>query len=311
VAAGRGILLSVPAVLDLPDSPFTRAEALARGLSRQVLADLAAARSVRRVLRNVYVRADVPDTVQTRALAAAKVVTPGTVFVDRTAAWLHGVDVLSYRELEILPPLECVVLRDRSRIERPECVGGERDLAPYDLMKVYGLRVTTPLRTALDLGCLLPRPDGLAALDLFARHHGVTRGQLEASLPRYRRRRGVVRLRELVAVVDARAESPRESRTRWAILDEGLPAPEPQFWVQHHGVPLFRLDLAYPRHRVAVEYDGADWHDRTDEQREADQARRDWLGRHGWTVIVVRSGDFSVDRRARWLGELREAIGLA
>ena len=29
-------------------------------------------------------------------------VTPGAVFCDRTAAWLHGVDVFDYRELEIL-----------------------------------------------------------------------------------------------------------------------------------------------------------------------------------------------------------------
>ena len=295
----------------LPDSPFTPGEVAELGLTRQGLRDLVAARTVRRVLRNVYVRADVPDSVRTRAQAAARVVTTGAVFVDRTAAWLHGVDVFDYRELEILPPLECVVLRDRSRIERPECVGGERDLTPYDVTRVHGLRVTTPLRTALDLACVLHRPDGLAALDGFARQHGITRDALEASLPRYRRRRGVVKLRELVAVVDPRAESPRESRTRLAILDDGLPAPQPQFWVQHHGVPVFRLDLAYPRHRVAVEYDGEEWHDHDDEQRERDRLRRAWLERHGWTVIVVRKGDFSGERRGRWLRELHAALEVA
>ena len=65
------------------------------------------------MLRNVYVACDVPDTVEVRAAAAALVVVPGAVFVDRTAAWLHGVDVFDYRELEVLPPVECVVLRDR------------------------------------------------------------------------------------------------------------------------------------------------------------------------------------------------------
>lgn len=294
----------------LPDTPFTSAEAAALGLSRQTLRDLVAARVVRRVLRNVYVRADVEDTIDLRARAAARTVVPDAVLVDRTAAWLHGVDVLDYREHEILPPIECVVLRDRSRIERRACAGGERDLAPYDVMRLHGLRVTTPLRTALDLGCLLPRPDGLAALDRFGRMHGITREVLEASLPRYRRRRGVVKLRQLVALVDPRSESPRESRTRLAIIDDGLPAPLPQFWVEKHGQRLFRLDLAYPRHRVAVEYDGEEWHDRTQDQRDADRARRDWLERHGWTVIVVRKGDFSPERRARWLRELRAALGL-
>ena len=46
----------------------------------------------------------------------------------------------------------------------------------------------------------------------------------------------------------------------------------PQFWVVHRGVPLFRLDLAWPKHRVAVEYDGEEWHERTEEQRAADRA---------------------------------------
>ncbi len=300
--------MTVPTLL--PDHPFTRSEATTLGLSRDELADLVACRSLRRVLRNVYVRSDVEDTVEVRAAAAARVVTPGAVFVDRTAAWLHGVDVFDYRDHEIAPPLECVVLRDKARIERPECVGGERDLAPGDVMPVLGLQVTTPLRTALDLGCVLPRPDALAALDRFAREHGVSRAMLEASLPRYRRRRGVVKLRGLVPLLDPGAESPRESFTRLAIVDDGLPAPRTQFWVEEHGVPVFRLDLAYPRHRVAVEYDGLEWHDRTDEQRAADRARRTWLSQHGWTVIVVRRGDLSGERRAAWLRQLRAALGL-
>ena len=293
---------------EIPHVPFTWTDARRLGLSRRHVDELVRTRELRRILRNVYVDARVPDSLDLRAQAAALVLPSHGVFVDRTAAWLHGVDILDYRELEILPPLECVVLRDRSRIERPECVGGERDLAPYDLMRVYGVRVTTPLRTALDLGCVLRRPDGLASLDRFARLHGITREHLEASLPRYRRRRGVVKLRGLVPLVDGRSESTGESRTRLAVHDAGLPPPVPQHWVLHHGEPLFRLDLAYPKHRVAIEYDGEQWHDRTQEQRDADRARRTWLEQHGWTVIVVRKGDFSPEGLTRWLGELRDAL---
>ena len=294
----------------LPSTPFTRAEATRLGITPQRLPDLVAERRIRRVLRNVYVCSDVPDTIECRAAAAALVVSPGAVFVDRTAAWLHGVDIFDYRELEVLPPLECVVLRDHSRIERPECLGGERDLSPYDLTTVNGLRVTTPLRTALDLGCMLRRPDGLAALDMFMRLHGVTREELDRSLPRYRRRRGVVRLRSLVPLADPLAESPRESYTRLAVLDADLPAPTLQHWVVHDGVAVFRLGLAWPRSRVALEYDGADWHE-TPEQRAADLWRRTWLREHGWTVIVVRRGQLCVEGRQGWLAELAAALRLA
>ncbi len=279
-------------------------------MRRRELDELVRCRQVRRVLHDVYVDAALPDTVELRVSAAARVVTPGCVFCDRTAAWLHGVDVLDYHELDVLPPLECVVLPDRHRVERRGCRGGERDLAPDDVMVLGDVRVTTPLRTALDLGCGLPRSAALAAMDGFARLHGVTPALLTASLPRFRGRRHVVQLRGLVPLVDGRAESPGESRVRLAIHDDDLPAPVPQHWVSEHGAPVFRLDLAYPKHRIAVEYDGADWHDLTDDQRESDARRRDWLRERGWTVIVVSRSGLSRAGRTGWLTDLRVALRL-
>lgn len=294
---------------DVPVGPFTTAGARELGLTRRDLDVLTADGWLRRVVRGVYQRSDSSDTVESRIQAARLVVTPTAVFCDRTAAWLHGVDVFDYRELEILPPLECVVLHGRSRIERDECRGGERDLAPYDIMQVDGVRLTTPLRTAMDLGCTLRRPDVLTALDMFARQHGVGAEQIIRSLPRYRGRRGVRRLRGLAPLADARSESPGESRTRLKIHDAGLPSPELQHWVVYRGRPLFRLDLAWPRHRVAVEYDG-EWHESTPAQRAADRARRKWLREHGWTVIVVRRGELGLEGAAGWLEELRSALHL-
>jgi hypothetical protein len=145
-------------------------------------------------------------------------------------------------------------------------------------------------------------------LNEMARLHGLTREDYLRSLPRYRRRRGVIQLRELVLVVDPRLESQRESWVLLAILDACLPVPEPQFWVEVDGVPTFRLDFAYPRLRVCIEYDGADWHGGTPEQREHDQARRTWLRDHGWTVMVVRKGDFRSGALDAWLAELRTTL---
>ena len=56
----------------------------------------------------------------------------------------------------------------------------------------------------------------------------------------------MIQLRELIARVDTRAESARESWTRLAIHDAGLPRPTPQYWVLIDGHPTYRLDLAYP-----------------------------------------------------------------
>jgi hypothetical protein len=296
--------------IEIPTVPFTAAQARALGFTPYELRSLVKNRVLRRVLRNVYVRYETPDTTETRAAAARLVVSLASVVCDRTAAWIHGVDVFDYRELDILPPLETFVVRGNTRTRRPETAGGERDLTEDDICVVHGLRVTTPLRTALDLGCRLSRRDALAALDAFLRLHGITVDQLLAELPRYFRRRGVRQLRELLPLVDGRAESSGESWTRLAIIDDGLPKPEPQYWVMYGGRPLFRLDLAYPHARVCVEYDGLEFHE-GDEPEMHDEQRREWLERRGWTVIVVDKNSFTDEALAEWLEELRVALGMA
>lgn len=294
--------------IDFPYEPFTTAQAGSWGISRKQLVAAESSGLLRRVLRGVYVRADLPDSVALRASCAALVVASGSVLRDRTAAWIHGVDVLTHAEHELLPPVETCVARFREPTRRCGVDGGTRDLAPEDVMMVHGVLVTTPLRTALDLGCHLRRRDAIAALDQFMRVHGLTQQEMRRAAVRYFRRRGVIQLRQLISLADARAESPRESWTRLEIVDAGLPAPVLQHWVEVDGVPVFRLDHAYSKHRVAVEYDGEDFHDRTPEQRLHDRERRAWLEGQGWTVIVVRKGDFANGASDRWLGELRAAL---
>ena len=291
--------------LEIPDRPFKRADL---GLPRSDFYDLVHRGLIRAVVREAYVRADVPDSIELRAAAVALVAAPGHVVVDRTAAMIHGVDTFTYAELEDLPPVETCALRGRRPTRRTGADGRTRDLRSSDIMEVGGLRVTTPLRTALDLGCNLRRREAMGALNAFARLHGVTVEQLRAELDRLRRRRGIIQLRELAQLVDARLESARESWTLLAIHDAGLPLPEPQVWIEIDGLPTYRLDFAYRRKRVCVEYDGFDFHELTEDQRRQDRVRREWLRANGWTVIVIRAGDFAGDRLDAWLRELRSAL---
>jgi hypothetical protein len=141
-------------------------------------------------------------------------------------------------------------------------------------------------------------------MDALMRAHGFTTADLQRLLPRYFRRRGVIQLRELVPLVDGRAESPGESWTRIVIIDHGLPVPEPQWWIVIDGVPTYRLDLAYPHAKIVVEYDGEEFHT-SDEDKANDDARRDWLRRNGWKVIVVDKSSFTDEAIAAWIAELR------
>lgn len=291
-----------------PDRPFTLSQAASIGIKRDRIHRDVRDGVLRRVLRGVYVRADVDDSVEVRAAAAALVVGPTSVVTDRSAAWIHGVDVFTYAEHEVLPPIESCVVRWKSRTRREGVDGRTRDLSVHDIMVIGGVRVTTPLRTALDLGCNLRRRDALASLDQFMRLHGLTHEELGREALRYFRRRGVVQLRRLIPLADGHSESPRESWTRLEIIDAGLPVPELQVWVDVDEVPTYRLDHAYPKHRVAIEYDGDEHHMRTREQKRHDAERRAWLRDHGWTVIVVRKGDFTGAGLDRWITELRSAL---
>jgi hypothetical protein len=293
----------------LPKRPVTYRQLRERGWSRKRIEVAVRETTIRRVLHGVYVRGDLPDSIELRIDALALVVSPHSVVCDRTAAWVHSVDVFGLGDHEIMPPVETCVYRHRSRTTRIGVDGRTRDLLPQDVMVVRGVAVTTPLRTAMDLGCGLGRHRALGALDQFMRVHGVTRAAMERELPRYFRRRGVIQLRALVPLADPRAESMRESWVRLDIHDAGLPAPELQFWIEIDGVPTYRLDLAYPKQRVVVEYDGEDFHRRTKEQKERDDTRRTWLRDHGWTVIVIDKDGLNGPDAQAWMRELRSALG--
>ncbi len=292
----------------LPGHPFRTNDLSAVGLTRHHLSEALLEGRLRRVLTGVVVASHLADSLGLRAAAVALVLGPQHVVCDRTAAWLHGIDTLLYQEHEILPAIEVCALRGFEPSARGGVDSRTRDLSPEEVMEIGGVRVTTPLRTALDLGCNLRRREAFAALNAFARAHEIPVEELTTAARRLRRRRGVRQLRELIALVDPRIESARESWTFLAIHDSGLPLPEPQVWIEIDGVPTYRLDFAYRRAKVCVEYDGFDAHERTPEQKAYDDKRRAWLRRHGWTVIVVRSGGFTGEALDRWLAEVGRAL---
>jgi hypothetical protein len=288
-----------------PDEPFARADLVA--LDR-TLVDLRRGQrrgEIRLLVRGVWIAASEPDSIELRARAVARIVRPHHVVTDRTAAWLHGVDVHVRAEHVVGPPIETCALRGHGPTVRAGTDGRTRDLAPQDVMELHGVLVTTPLRTALDLGCHLRRREAYAAMNALARQHALSRDDFTRSVGRFRRRRGVIQLRELASLVEPRIESQRESWLFVTIHDAGLSLPEPQHWIVIDGVPTYRLDFAYPWLRVCVEYDG---HDAHDGREAADEERRDWLRRNGWTVIVVREGGFTGDALDRWLLALRDAL---
>jgi hypothetical protein len=130
-------------------------------------------------------------------------------------------------------------------------LGGRRRLAGHDVELVGPIRVTTPLRTALDLGRLLPVGEALGVMDSLLAGGSFTHAALLAELPRFGGHPGVAQLRSLAAQVDARAVCPAESLLRLHWNAARLPTPTPGLPVAA-GARVVRLSLGDSRRQFGA-----------------------------------------------------------
>jgi hypothetical protein len=286
---GTGTLLGPAFPLPL-DQPFLGSVAVESGCSRRDLARLLAEGLLRRPLHGVYAAAQAPDSIAFRASALALVIPECAVVTDRAAGWLHGMRVLRRGAHLDPPPIEVCHTTD-TRCRRGEADGHRRGLLRRDVTTVGGIRVTTPLRTALDLGRLTWRYDAIAALDAALRI-GVDHDELLSEIGRFKGYRGVRQLRVLAPLADGRAESGPEGALRLHWHEACLPWPDAQIWIHDdNGIPIYRLDLGKREVRYAAEYDGIENHSE-EEDVEHDRERRAWIrDERGWTIDVFGKDD--------------------
>jgi hypothetical protein len=117
----------------------------------------------------------------------------------------------------------------------------------------------------------------------------VFRKQVAVRLEQRLDPRGTVRAAGLLDLASERVDSPAESWLRLLVVEYGLPVPEVNWPITDASArEIYRLDLAWPRMRIALEYDGVAAHAG---QEELDAARRADLQRRGWIVVVVTKED--------------------
>ncbi|HWJ81399.1 MAG TPA: hypothetical protein VNS55_04095 [Nocardioides sp.] len=279
----------LPASFPLPlDQPFTYRTALREaGLTSRDLQWLVANGFLRRALRGVYVASHLPDTIALRCACLRLAVPPDAVITDRHAGWVHGAEmVLAPNEHLDLATIRTFLPAGRGRLRNPLSDSGERTFRPDDVMEIDGLRVTTPLRTAWDLGRVRWPERSLASLDQMLRLRAFSKEELTDGVERFRGMRWVRTLRAIAPLADGRAESPPESVLRLRWIEALLPAPVPQLEVWHLGELLARLDLGNEDARYGAEFDGMEWHS-SPEQQAHDRQRRAACEEHeGWLIDV-------------------------
>jgi hypothetical protein len=257
------------------DWPFVGSEALAAGIvSRHQLATRYQA-----VYRNVYVPRGQLLTPTRRAQAAWLWSERRATVVAVSAAAVHGSKWIDSR----LP----AELNQPSQHKTTGIVLHSDTLSSDDVDVIHGLPVTTPARTAFDLGRRYGRTLAVIRMDALLQATDLKLVDVETLLQRHRGVRGIVQLRDVVGLADGGAESPQESRTRLVLTDAGLRPTQTQIEVYGpSGNHVGRIDMGYPEWKVGVEYDGEQhWTNPAIRARDIDrQAELEGLG---WRLVRV------------------------
>ncbi len=274
------------------EEPFLGGEALASGaLNRHQLRT-----GYRPVFPGVYLSNDVEPSLELRIAAAWLWSRRSATVVGAAAAALHGA-----RWIPDDVPVELAC----NNTHPPGGVLTRRDaLTDGETQTLRGYAVTTPERTAFDIGRRGAVRSAVVRLDALARATGFKADDVLRVAKAHPRSPGLRRLEAALELVDPGAQSPRESYLRLLLIDAGFPRPQTQVPVLGaDGIPVAYLDLGWPERLVAVEYDG-DQH-RTDRRQYVKDIRRsEMLERMGWIVVRV----VAEDRPAGIIGRVRAAL---
>ncbi|MGW8483100.1 endonuclease domain-containing protein [Microbacterium sp. NPDC055903] len=127
---------------------------------------------------------------------------------------------------------------------------------------------------------------------LLAGRPNVSPDEIRLRLDEWGRFAGCRRVRDALDRAREGVESPKETTTRLALIDAGLPEPAVQHQVTTEGRFVARVDLAYVDAKIAIEYEG-DGHRTSKEQWRTDIARQRELERLGWIVIRITEQDLT------------------
>ncbi|WP_163689038.1 hypothetical protein [Mycolicibacterium gadium] len=261
------------------NQPFVGSAATAAGaLTRHALR-----RDFIALHKDIYLDKNTPVTPVIRAKAAWLRSRRRGVLAGLSASALHGA-----RWIDASLPAAII---DTNR-RRAEGVNAWADSIESDeICVVDGMQVTNPARTALDLACRYPVDSAVATIDALARATRLKMADVELLADRYRGRHGIPKARKTLALVDAGAESPRETWLRLVLIRNEFPRPTTQIPVYDgYGTLVAELDMGWEDIKVAAEYEGD--HHRTDPEVFNKGIRRhDDLTDLGWLVVRVTKRD--------------------
>jgi hypothetical protein len=253
--------------------PFIGSEALASGaLSRYELR-----RYYRAFMPNVYLDKRIQPSLPERTVGAWLWSGREAVVAGLAASALHGAKSIDHDS-----PVELIWRNARSPTG---VVTRDQLLLENEIQRLGGLRVTTPERTAFDIGRGGRLDDAVAHLDSLAHATNFKLSAVEELASRHRHTRGLRQLEAVLDLVDPGAESPKETWLRLLVIRAGYPRPLTQIPVlSPDGRRRYYLDMGWEDLMLALEYDG-DHHRTTRERFAYEIERAEDLHELGWTVV--------------------------
>ena len=267
--------------------PFIGSEALASGaVTRHELR-----RYYRAIMPNIYLDKRIDPSFRQRTLAAYLWSRRDAVISGLAASALHGAKWIDNDST--------VELIWRNARSPTGVVARDQLLFANEIQRLDGLSVTTPERTAFDIGRRGRLDGAVARLDALAAATGFKAPAVADLAARHRHTRGLRQLEVALDLIDAGAESPKETWLRLLVIRAGYPRPRTQIPVlSPNGGRWYYLDMGWKNINLALEYDGD--HHRTTRELFAYQVERaEDLQALEWTVVTVaaRHQSASVLRR--------------
>lgn len=161
---------------------------------------------------------------------------------------------------------------------------------PPPVVRLDGMSVTSPARTAIDLARHLQSDvRAIAALDSMCQSGRTDPDAIASTAFEMAGHTGVRRVIGLLTMVDPGSESPKETEMRLIMMGSGLPRFEPQVKVfDESGTLISKLDLANRQWKVGLQYDGGEHLKR--ERRDHDSLTMMRLASLGWEIRRVTQG---------------------
>ena len=255
----------------------------------------------RRLRGSGYILKSTLMTARQRIVAVAQQAQGDVVVAGMAALIMHG--SVWYDE-----DFTIELIRGTSCSGRPAkgSVTHRLDLDPADIVTIDGIKVTSVIRTAFDIGRSRFASRALGYLDALARATNLDVAALEKYTATQKGRRNVVQLRRLIPLIDRRIESPTEAWLLLTILEGGLPAPDLQIEVRDRSGEVYaRIDMGYEALKIGIEYDGE--HHTRPGQQVRDAERRARLLDDGWLMIYVDKAKLR-DNPYAVLAAIRQAL---